>query len=68
MSEHSKPPETADEGSDRGKRASFNPETGEVSGSGSGVGAPGAGNEDYDDDLSTGSGSGRKDGGPGNAA
>jgi len=53
--------------SDRGKRATFDRRTGEVSGSGSDIGNPGKG-EDYDNDLSTGSGSDRKTGGPSNSA
>jgi hypothetical protein len=56
------------EGSDRGKRASFDRRSGEVSGSGAAAGDPGAGKEDYDDDLSAGSGSDRKQGVPGNGA
>jgi hypothetical protein len=55
-------------GSDRGKRASFDRRTGEVSGSGSGACDPSVGDEDYDDDLTAGSGSDRRDGEPGNAA
>lgn len=53
--------------SDRGKRASFNPRTGEVSGSGSGIANPGA-DEDYDDDQGIGSGDENRDGEPSNAA
>ena len=60
---HSTPARPAD----RGRRASFDRRTGEVSGSGAGIGNP-AGREDYDDDVGTGSGSGRKTGGPSNAA
>lgn len=59
------PPSRANAG--RGKRASFERRTGEVSGSGSGVGNP-AGGEDYDNDLSIGSGAAPKTGGPSNAA
>lgn len=54
-------------GPHRGKRASFDRETGEVSGSGAGIANPGSG-EDHDDDLGAGSGSDRKTGGPSNAA
>ena len=53
--------------SDRGKRARFDPRTGEVSGSGSGIANPGA-DEDYDDDMGIGSAGGRKKGEPSNAA
>jgi hypothetical protein len=52
---------------DRGKRASFDRRTGEVSGSGSGIANPAA-PEDYDDDQGIGSGGGRKKGEPSNAA
>lgn len=52
---------------DRGKRASFDRKTGEVSGSGAGIGNP-ASTEDYDDDIGVGSGSDRRTGGPSNAA
>lgn len=55
-------------GGDRGKRATFDRKTGQVSGSGSGAGNGGVSDEDYDDDLSAGSGGGRKGGEPGNAA
>ena len=51
----------------RGRKASFDRRTGEVSGSGAGIGNPAAA-EDYDDDLATGSGSARKTGGPSNSA
>lgn len=40
---------------DRGKRAGFDPETGEVSGSGAGAGGGNQG-EDYDDDGAAGGG------------
>jgi hypothetical protein len=40
---------------ERGRRAGFDPKTGEVSGSGSGAGGGNAG-EDYDDDPMAGSG------------
>ena len=40
---------TADD-SERGKRATFDPKTGEVHGSGSGAGGGGNPNEDYDSD------------------
>lgn len=52
---------------ERGKKATFDPKTGAVSGSGAGIGNPGSG-EDYASDLGTGSGSDRKAGGPSNAA
>jgi len=39
------------DGSDRGKRASFDPRTGEVSGSGAGAGGSPDAKEDYDSDL-----------------
>jgi hypothetical protein len=52
---------------DRGRKASFDRRTGEVSGSGAGIGNPAAA-EDYDSDLTTGSGSPRKTGGPSNSA
>lgn len=56
-------------GSDRGKRATVDRETGTVSGSGSGAGDPGVGEEDYDQDLGTGTGADRKQQGvPGNGA
>lgn len=42
--------------SERGKRASFDPATGEVHGSGSGAGGEGNPNEDYDKDPMAGSG------------
>jgi hypothetical protein len=58
----------APDGGDRGKRATFDRKTGEVSGSGSGAGDPGAGNEDYDQDLGTGTGADREQGLPGNGA
>jgi len=54
-------------GSDRGKRATFNRQTGEVKGSGAGIGNPGA-DEDYADDQKIGAGSDRKAGDPSNAA
>jgi hypothetical protein len=63
-----RPRGAAAKGSDRGKRATFDRQTGQVSGSGSGAGNGGVGDEDYDDDLSAGSGGGRKGGEPGNAA
>ena len=44
------------EGSERGKRASFNPKTGEVHGSGSGNGSGGNPDEDYDGDPMAGAG------------
>jgi hypothetical protein len=61
------PKPAAAKATDRGKRASFDRRTGEVSGSGAGIGNPGA-DEDYDSDLSTGSGSANKTGGPSNSA
>lgn len=54
--------------SDRGKRATSDPKTGEVSGSGAGIGNPEGSEEDYSSDLSSGSGSERKTGGPSNSA
>ena len=42
---------------ERGKRASFDPQSGEVHGSGSGAGGGGNPNEDYDSDPMGGSGS-----------
>lgn len=59
--------ENRKEQTDRGKRARFDPRTGDVSGSGAGIGNPGA-EEDYDDDQGIGSGSDRKEGDPSNAA
>jgi hypothetical protein len=41
---------------DRGKRASFDPRSGEVGGSGSGAGGSGKSGEDYDDDEKGGGG------------
>lgn len=66
MSKSASRPAASDDG-DRGKKASFDRKTGEVSGSGSGIGNP-AGDEDYDDDIGSGSGSPSKAGGPSNAA
>ena len=65
----SKPPPkpSAAKATDRGRKASFDRRTGEVSGSGAGIGNPAAA-EDYDDDISIGSGSARKAGGPSNSA
>ena len=42
--------------SERGKRATFNPESGEVHGSGSGAGGGGNREEDYDSDPMAGAG------------
>jgi hypothetical protein len=42
--------------SERGKRASFDPKTGEVHGSGSGAGGGGNPREDYDSDSKGGAG------------
>ena len=42
------------DGADRGKRATFDRKTGEVSGSGSGIGDAGETREDYDSDLNSG--------------
>lgn len=42
--------------SERGRRASFDPRTGEVHGSGSGAGGEGNPNEDYDKDPMAGAG------------
>ena len=44
------------DGSERGKPASFDPESGEVHGSGSGAGGGGNPNEDYDKDPMAGAG------------
>lgn len=52
---------------DRGKRATFDRRSGDVSGSGAGIGNPAAA-EDYDDDQGIGSGDDRKQGEPSNAA
>ena len=41
---------------ERGKRATFDPQSGEVHGSGSGAGGSGNRNEDYDSDPMAGSG------------
>lgn len=41
----------SDDKTDRGKRASFDRRTGEVSGSGAGIGNPDDTTEDYDADL-----------------
>jgi hypothetical protein len=46
----------ADGDSERGKRASFDPKTGEVHGSGSGAGGEGNPGEDYDKDPMAGAG------------
>lgn len=54
--------------SNRGKRATFDRKTGEVSGSGAGAGNPEGGAEDYADDLSTGSGGTSRVSDPGNGA
>lgn len=48
---------------ERGKRASFDPKTGEVHGSGSGAGGGGNPREDYDSDPMGGAGS-QPEGGP----
>ncbi len=45
------------DGSERGKRASFDPKSGEVHGSGSGAGGGGNPNEDHDGDPVAGAGS-----------
>ncbi len=47
----------ADDDSERGKPATFDPKTGEVHGSGSGAGGGGNRHEDYDQDPMAGSGS-----------
>ncbi len=53
----------AEQDDERGKRASFDPQTGEVHGSGSGAGGNGNPNEDHDSDPM--GGGGRKpQGGP----
>jgi hypothetical protein len=46
----------ADEGGERGQRASFDPKSGEVHGSGSGAGGGGNPREDYDSDPMAGAG------------
>ena len=46
----------AEEESERGKPATFDPKTGEVRGSGSGAGGGGNPREDYDQDTMAGSG------------
>lgn len=43
-------------GSERGKRATYDPQTGEVHGSGSGAGGGGNRDEDYDKDPMAGAG------------
>ena len=45
-----------DQGRERGKRASFDPKSGEVRGSGSGAGGGGNPDEDYDGDPMAGAG------------
>jgi hypothetical protein len=45
----------AQQESDRGKRATFDRKTGEVSGSGAGIGNPHGSSEDYDSDIAAGS-------------
>jgi hypothetical protein len=47
---------TAPEESERGKRAGFDPDSGEVHGSGSGAGGNGSSSEDYDNDPIAGGG------------
>ncbi|HEX8307849.1 MAG TPA: hypothetical protein VF645_05460 [Allosphingosinicella sp.] len=47
----------AEEETERGKPATFDPKTGEVHGSGSGAGGGGSREEDYDQDPMAGSGS-----------
>jgi hypothetical protein len=63
MKRHPPPPDDPD----RGKRATFDRQTGEVHGSGTSIGNPAAG-EDYDDDQRIGSGSDNNVGGPSNEA
>lgn len=46
----------ADDESERGRPAAFDPESGEVHGSGSGAGGGGNSDEDYDQDPMAGSG------------
>ena len=63
----------AEQDSDRGKRATFDRKTGEVSGSGAGIGNPQGSGEDYDSDIAAGSPEDRvrkpgADGEPGGAA
>ena len=48
--------ESPGEESERGKRASFDPQTGEVHGSGSGAGGEGNPSEDHDQDPMAGAG------------
>ena len=67
MSAQPPPKPSPAQATDRGRKASFDGRTGEVSGSGAGIGNPVA-SEDYDSDLTTGSGSPRKSGGPSNSA
>jgi hypothetical protein len=51
-----KEPRMADDKSERGQRATFDPESGEVHGSGSGAGGGGNPEEDYDQDPMAGAG------------
>ena len=53
----------AEERSERGRRATFDPKTGEVHGSGSGAGGGGNPDEDYDSDPMAGAGA-EPEGGP----
>ena len=53
----------AEEKSERGRRATFDPKTGEVHGSGSGAGGNGNPDEDYDSDPMAGAGA-KPQGGP----
>lgn len=52
-----------EQASERGKRASFDPKSGEVHGAGSGAGGGGNPDEDYDDDPMAGGGA-KPAGGP----
>jgi hypothetical protein len=57
--ERGQPPAAgAGDGSERGQRATYDPESGEVRGSGSGAGAGANPNEDYDGDPMNGGGGG----------
>jgi hypothetical protein len=53
----------AEEENERGRRATFDPKTGEVHGSGSGAGGSGNPDEDYDSDPMAGAGA-KPAGGP----
>ncbi|HWH17273.1 MAG TPA: hypothetical protein VNT77_02915 [Allosphingosinicella sp.] len=57
------PQRESDRGDERGKRATFDPDSGEVHGSGSGAGGGGNRDEDYDSDPMAGAGA-EPEGGP----